>query len=67
MPAVGACYLYAIEMKLIYPLPNQFDSRNRKLFIPEHYNESFGILTKNILYDVCIHYQRPEMVISQLL
>uniref|UniRef100_A0A182JMK9 ribonuclease III n=1 Tax=Anopheles atroparvus TaxID=41427 RepID=A0A182JMK9_ANOAO len=49
-PEVGTCaYLYHIRMELICPIPEEQNTRGRKIYAPEESPQGFGILTTKLI------------------
>lgn len=54
VPEAGQpCYLYAITMILTEPIPEEQNTRGRKIYRPESSSQSFGILSRKPLAQIC--------------
>eukprot|EP00095_Tigriopus_kingsejongensis_P006389 snap_masked-scaffold117_size339417-processed-gene-2.5 protein:Tk06389 transcript:snap_masked-scaffold117_size339417-processed-gene-2.5-mRNA-1 annotation:"endoribonuclease dcr-1" len=69
-PVAPKCHVYALELVLQCPIPDDQNTRGRKLFLPERAEQSFGFLTSELLPASCpfpIYTRSGEVLVKVIL
>ncbi len=59
--------LYALSLRLVCPIPDDQNTRGRKIFHPEEARQSFGFLTTTRLPELCpfpIYTRSGEVIVE---